>query len=382
MTVIYLYQGGFRAVRDRMSGAFRFAHEAGWELRPLEISELRGDLAREYAYWGASGLLIEGGLVRRPRLLASLAKISGPVVWCDVDANAVPGPLYAVRHDSRRTAETVVDKLLGRKDCRSFGFVTAGIRCEWSKEREETFVTMMQSARREHAVFDLVAASRGGSAADCFRRLGDWLAALRRPCGIFAANDETGELVLTAARQFGLSVPQDVAVIGIDNDEVVCENAVPTLASIAPDFERSGYLAAELLSRRLSDPDLPPEVVLFGSGELVPRASIRAMDYADRAALKAVEFIRLNACRDISVVKVAQTMKVGRRSAEIRFRRQTGHSIQDEIDEVRFRTACELLKSGTVPLKSLHLRCGFASARGLRNLFLKLTGRPTSQWSE
>ena len=102
--------------------------------------------------------------------------------------------------------------------------------------------------------------------------------------------------------------------------------------------------------------------------------------WCETNALKAVEFIRLNACRTISVQAVAAEMKTGRRSAEIRFRRQAGHSIQDEIDDVRFRTACELLRRRTVPLKTLHTRCGYTSARALRNLFLKKSGQTPTAW--
>ena len=77
---------------------------------------------------------------------------------------------------------------------------------------------------------------------------------------------------------------------------------------------------------------------------------------------------------------VAAEMKTGRRSAEIRFRRQAGHSIQDEIDDVRFRVACELLRRRAEPLKTLHLRCGYNSARALRNLFLKKCGLTPTAW--
>ena len=376
MTVIYLYQGGFRAVRDRMNGIFRYAREAGWDIRPLEISQVRHNLVREVCYWGCDGLIVEGGLAGRRSVTGALRQLNLPVVWCDVDIGTLAKPPFAVQHDSRMTADIVISKLLERRGCRSFGFVTAGVRCEWAKTRENVFVERMAAARRIHQVFNLAAANRVGRAADCFRRLGEWLSALPRPCGVFAANDETGELVLTAARRFGLAVPQDVAVIGIDNDEIVCENTVPTLASIAPNFEESGHLAGDLLARQFADPHLSPMVIVYGADNFVPRASIRATDYADQTALKAVEFIRLHACESIGVEDVAAAMKCGRRSAEIRFRRMTGHSILDEIDEVRFQTARRLLERGEIPLKNLHSHCGYRSARALRDLFVRRTGLP------
>ena len=87
---------------------------------------------------------------------------------------------------------------------------------------------------------------------DVFReRLGPWLSALPRPCGLLAANDATADIVLRLLRNRRIKVPEDIAVVGIDNDTLICENTTPTLTSVAPDFERSGYLAAEMLDARM-----------------------------------------------------------------------------------------------------------------------------------
>ena len=94
MTVIYLYEGGFRAVLDRMNGIFRFSREAGWDIRPLEVSELRGGIVKACAYWGAAGLIVEGGLAPRRALSAGISRTRLPV---DAAPRSCPGRSSAPR---------------------------------------------------------------------------------------------------------------------------------------------------------------------------------------------------------------------------------------------------------------------------------------------
>ena len=376
-TIIYLYEGSFRAVRHRLSGIYTHAWRAGWNLRPVEGSSIRGGLDRVFRYWNANGCIAEGGILR----YHSLAELKGqrvPVVWCDVDEHLLKEPYHGVRHDSSATAEVAVRELLAR-DSASYGFVGEPTMCDWSKQREDTFVRMMSEAGRRYSVFE-TPADGAATAKDYYSALGSWLCTLEKPAGVFAANDETGELVLGAARMYGVEVPKDVAVIGVDDDELVCENMRPTLASIVPEFARSGEMAAELLDRLLANPRLKPQVLSFGYGKLVPRASIRRYEYADHAAFKAIEFIRLGIGDGIGVDDVARYMKTGRRSAEKRFRKFTGHSIKDELDAARFRRACDLAARPNATLKEIHLACGYSSPRALRELFRRHAGCSISEW--
>lgn len=377
-TIIYLYEQKFRSWRKRLAGIYRFAKAQGWNVRALEISEMQDDLGMTLDFWQASGAIIEGGLAGNPKV-RSVFRRKLPVVLCDFDAERLGDRCSGVLHDSRATARTAVAELL-KKNCRVYGYVGFYVKREWSKARERVFLDEMSEAGCETAVFDPTSGRAFRDATAFYAALEDWLGSLARPCGIFAANDEMGDHVLRAARNRGIAVPDEMVVIGVDNDELVCESTEPSLASVAPEFEVSGQMAAELLARQLGDPKTKPEVLSFGCGRVVPRESMQKFKYRDFASLKAVEYIRLHACEGIRVADVVAAMRTGRRSAEQRFSRFTGHSILTEIEQVRFRRACELIRRPGAQLETIHTDVGYRNARSLRALFYRLTGLSPSVW--
>lgn len=377
-TIIYLYEQKFRSWRKRLAGIYRYAKSQGWNVRALEIAEMRGDLGRTVDFWKASGAIIEGGIAGSQKVKSVLGR-KMPVVLCDFDAERLGHKCSGVLHDSRETARTAVAELL-KKNCRVYGYVGFDVKREWSKDRERVFLEEMAEAGRTTSVFDPTSGRRFRDATEFYAALEDWLGSLARPCGIFAANDEMGDHVLRAARNRGVAVPDEMVVVGVDNDELVCESTEPTLASVAPEFEESGHMAAELLGNLLANPRAKPVVRSFGGGQFVSRESMRKFKYRDFASLKAIEYIRLHACEGIGVADVVKAMGTGRRSAELRFTRFVGHSILTEIEQVRFRRACELIRRPGAQLDTVHAAVGYGNARSLRALFYRLTGQSPSAW--
>ena len=119
-----------------------------------------------------------------------------------------------------------------------------------------------------------------------------WDEGLPRPCGLLAANDTTADIVLRVLKNMRIKVPEEIAVVGIDNDPLVCENTVPTLTSIAPDFERSGYIAAEMLDARMKGGAVGNELRTFAAMHVIHRGSTRILKRKDDAIKNALEFIR------------------------------------------------------------------------------------------
>ena len=377
-TVIYLYEQKFRAWRNRLSGIYRSAKERGWNVRVIEISELKRDLGQAIDFWKASGIIIEGGVLESTKV-REIFRRGIPIVLCDFDASRLDESCFGVLHDSTETARMVIAELL-KKRCRSYGYVGFYVKREWSKDRERVFLEKMDDADEKASVFDPTEGQRFRDATEFYAALEDWLGSLERPCGIFAANDEMGDHVLRAARNRGIAVPDELVVIGVDNDELICESTEPTLTSVSADFERSGLEAVELLSEQMSNPQAKPRIVRFGSGQVVVRESTRKFKYRDFSALKAVEYIRLHACEGIGVMDVVAVMGTGRRSAELRFMRFVGHSILSEIEQVRFRRACELICRPGAQLDTVHAAVGYGNARSLRALFYRRTGLSPSAW--
>ena len=377
-TIIYLYEQKFRCWRKRLAGIYRFAKTQGWNVRTLEISEMKGDLGSMFDFWHAAGAIVEGGVAENARVRRVLRR-KIPVVLCDFDVHRMGRSHFGVLHDSRETARTACAELLQKK-CRIYGYVGFDVKRDWSRDRAEVFLEEMRRAGCEACVFDPTEGRRFRDATEFYATLEEWLGGLPRPCGIFAANDEMGEHILRAARNRGIAVPDEMVVIGVDNDELLCESTEPTLASVAPEFEESGHLAAGLLARRLANPKTPPCVLPFGGGQVVMRESMRKFRYRDFAALKAIEYIRLHACEGIGVTDVVSAMGTGRRSAELRFTRFTGHSILTEIEQVRFRRACELIRRPGAQLDTVHAEVGYGNARSLRALFYRLIGKSPAAW--
>ena len=377
-TIIYLYEQKFRCWRKRLAGIYRYAKSQGWNVRTLEISETKGDLGRTFAFWHAAGAIVEGGVAENPRVRRVLDG-GLPVVLCDFDARRMSRAHFGVLHDSRETARTATRELLEKK-CRVYGYVGFDVMRDWSRDRAEVFLEEMRRAGCEACVYDPTEGRRFRDATEFYAALEDWLGALPRPCGIFAANDEMGEHILRAARNRGIAVPDEMVVIGVDNDELLCESTEPTLASVAPEFEESGHLAAGLLARRLANPKEKPVVLSFGGGQFVSRESMRKFKYRDYASLKAIEYIRLHACEGIGVADVVTAMGTGRRSAELRFARFVGHSILSEIEQVRFRRACELIRRPGAQLDTVHAEVGYGNARSLRALFYRMVGMSPAAW--
>lgn len=377
-TIVYLYEQKFRAWRKRLSGVYRYAKENGWNVRFLEISEMKGELTRTLDFWHASGAIIEGGIAVSAKVKSVLTR-KLPVVLCDFDAARLGKACPGVLHDSEETARTACAELL-KKRCRVYGYVGFDVKREWSKDRERIFLAEMAQAGQAASVFDPTEGRRFRDATEFYAALEDWLGSLARPCGIFAANDEMGDHVLRAARNRGIAVPDEMIVIGVDNDELICESTEPTLTSVSPDFERSGYLAATLLAERLANARAKPRIESFGGGQVVSRESTRKFKYRDYASLKAVEYIRLHACDGIKVGDVVTAMGTGRRSAELRFARFVGHSILSEIEQVRFRRACELIRRPGAQLDTVHAEVGYGNARSLRALFYRMVGMSPAAW--
>jgi LacI family transcriptional regulator len=209
-----------------------------------------------------------------------------------------------------------------------------------------------------------------------------FLESLPKPCAVFAANDKTGEQVLSAARMSGLDVPNDIAVIGVDNFEPICEHTTPPLSSVEPDFRLGGETAAlMLLAAAMSKGRFRgSRIQTFGPLRIVRRASSRLLRRNDQHVADAIDLIRREACCGLRSSRVAALFPCSRRMADIRFAKATGHSILAEIHAVQLDRAKQLLKNNNMPLKAISDFCGFVNSNSLRKFFRKETGMSMSRW--
>lgn len=201
-----------------------------------------------------------------------------------------------------------------------------------------------------------------------------WVNGLPRPIGIFAPNDLWGVQLTEICLQTGLQVPEDVAVLGVDNDDLLCEFARPSLSSIALPTQRIGYAAAEALDRLLKGGRAPSQPLLLPPLGMIARRSteILAVDDADVAA--ALRFIREQAHRPLRVTDLLRAVPVSRRLLERRFRKVLGRTILEEIRRVHIERARLLLTQTDLPLSAVAERAGFTDAKRFSTVFRQVVG--------
>lgn len=195
-------------------------------------------------------------------------------------------------------------------------------RFNWSRWREGHFRARIEAAGHALHRHEPPAGARDPAAETVALRR--WLLELPKPVGILAAYDIRGQRVLDACRGAGLAIPDEVAVLGVDNDELLCELASPPLSSVMPNTLRTGYEAAALLDRMMRGEAVRPVAHLIPPVGLVARQPTDVLALEDRAVAQAVRFIREHACEGINVGDVLQGVTLSRRVLEQRFRRLLG----------------------------------------------------------
>jgi LacI family transcriptional regulator len=213
-------------------------------------------------------------------------------------------------------------------------------------------------------------------------RLKDWMSRLERPVGVFACNDTAGLKLAEMCRSLSVPVADSVAILGVDNEDILCEMASPSLSSIELDCETIGFRAAALLDRltagsrsaRSAGAREQRRVILVAPKEIVERESTQVFACGDPLVEQAIRAIRSRAAQGATAAAILAELPASRRSAEIRFRRATGRSIREEILRVRLARATTLLPSTNLTVAAVAAECGFASAQRFHEAFRKGEG--------
>jgi LacI family transcriptional regulator len=201
------------------------------------------------------------------------------------------------------------------------------------------------------------------------------LIALPKPVGILAVDDPCALELANACLEANLAVPEQVAIVGINNDDMLCEGGWPPLSSVEGDFSRMGYKAAELLERMLAGEVLTREdrSNLLPPLGVVQRQSTNTLAVKDENLAKAIQFIREHACDPCTVNDVLRVIPVGRRWLEKLFVVQLGHTPHDEIARVRVETAQRFLRETTLKLSDIAFRCGYSELKRFHLAFRTVT---------
>ena len=203
------------------------------------------------------------------------------------------------------------------------------------------------------------------------RALSEWLASLEKPVGIFAVNDQLGFWVLDAARRAGIPVPEEVAVVGAENDRMLCDTAWPPLSSVQLRGRAVGHEAARLLDEWIHNGTRPPRETLLPPGDIIVRQSSDIVAVEDARIAKALRFIRQHAIEGIDVSRVAREVALSRSALERRMKSIIGRSPGEEINRIRFGHVETLLAQTDLTLDQIAERAGFQHPQYMAEAFRK-----------
>lgn len=360
-----------------MSGIFRYI-----ESHPHLEAIATGDHVADCRLSDLTGIRFDG-LMTTPQYLAQtelIRRIRAPAIVVANGRNLVPPP------ECRRFGAVVCDnKGIGRcgaefflkKNFTFFAFVGMSEAQAWADERLKGFRETIEEKGFECAVYN-PPSETGWKAEE--RTLKRFLMKLPKPCGLLTAFDSRARHVIDICARNGISVPQQISVLGVDNDELFCEWCRPPISSIQPEFEMSGYRLAELLDSIMHGTPRQPIILRYGVTGIVERLSTIDITGSARIVALAREYIRKNAKAPIRLSDIAAAAGCSPRVLQRRFSEVTCKTPVEELRQRRLEHVCEMLATTTLPIDLVGGFCGFNSNSNLKAAFKNRYGMSLSAY--
>ena len=355
--------------RDLLAGIVRYMrmHDR-WSVF-LEQRDLFKQPPRWLNKWHGDGIISRA---TTPRLLDAISDTGVPFVELTDRKGDVE--FSQIRSDDAAIGKMGAEHLLER-GFKRFGY--CGYKGEaWSKRREESFVkTIDQKSSGSCSLYNSTWQGRGArNWEDEQRCIIEWLQTLTPPFAVMACNDIRGRQIIDACSELDLAVPEQVVVVGVDDDELLCRMCSPPLSSVIPNAQAVGFRAAEVLASLMDGKSPASEVQLIEPLGVATRQSTDAVAIDDPDIAAALRYIREYACRGITVAEVVRDNSVSRSTLERQVRKYLGRTPQEEIRFVQIKRARELLISTDLSAEQIAPLCGFEHPEYLHVVFKRVTG--------
>ena len=366
-----------KAGRDRVSGILRYLQS-----HPHLEAVIAGDHVANRRLSNMSGVKLDG-LITTPEFLAQrnlMRSFAASTIVIANGRNLVPPPgcnrFGAVVCDNEGAGRCGAEFFL-KKNFTSFAFVGMAETQAWADERLKGFKETLEQKGFECAVYSPPPETGWKAEKRSLRR---FLMKLPKPCGLLAAFDSRARHVIDICAHSGIAVPQQVSVLGVDNDEMFCEWCRPTISSIQPEFEMSGYRLAELLDSLMQGVPRQPVILRYGVSGIVERLSTLDLTGSARIVTLAREYIRKNAKAPIKLSDIAAAAGCSPRILQRRFQEVTGNTPIEELRQRRLEHVCEMLANTTTPIDLVGGFCGFNSNSNLKAAFKAQYGMSLSAY--
>jgi LacI family transcriptional regulator len=374
--VAVLLPSSVKVCRDMRRGILRYVHDHGpWGLHILEGRDGEQKLIH-MKEWGCTGII---GRPYTPELVDVALHAKVPMILMeDPQGNFLRNNHPLARHsivqsDTEAIGRLAADYFIERK-FQNFAYVGEVHGLHWSTKRGEAFASSTAQAGFACHIYGALQAEAQEDAGVERDRLCAWLQKLPKPVALLAAMDNRARQVMDACAWADIAVPSEIAVLGVDNDSDLCENATPSMSSILLNAEHASYEAAEYLDQLMRQTTRKRRVFSYGPSHVVSRDSTAVFHIDDPIVMRALEFINARACSTINVSDVVNHINASRRLTEMRFREKLGHTILEEIRRVRLERVCTLLKESDKLIGEITSECGFDSESHLGTIFRRHLG--------
>jgi len=369
------------AGRDILSGVFYFTRmHPNWHTRLFQMpSEFTPDAFLAECAVGLDGIVASepgpdatAALVRDSKIPVSFIGDPGPVL------SARRSGIAFTRNDDDQIGRIGARYLASLGAHRAYGFVPTTSRQYWSDFRLRGFTDALKSRGVEPIIFHSPGAA---GSRDDLAALKEWIINLPKPAAVMTAWDTRATQVLNICQETRIKVPRQIAILGVDNDELLDESCTPPLTSILPDHEKLGYAAARELERLMAGrahKDAKP--FLIRPVKVVERESAVASTPTSHLLSSALEFIRKNAVKGIRVDDVAKALGISRRLADLRFQQFSGETINEAITRQKLDAVKKLLATTDRPIKVISEACGYTDLAYLKTLFKRRFGCTMRDW--
>ena len=356
--------------RRMLAGVARYIHEhEPWSiyLKPNTVEKSLSGWLRE---WQGDGIIAAVAELETDQL----QELGIPVVDVVGLHRQINVPL--VHANDQSVGRSGAEHLLER-GFQNFGFVEYPH--FWATERRTGFESFLRSKGFETTTYRLPYPTPGSGGPGFWethqQQLVNWIESLPKPIGVMTSTDLVGQQFLEACQRARVVVPEQVAVIGADNDELICNICFPPLSSVIINDDQRGYQAAAVLDQMMAGHAPPSETIYVEPAGVVSRASTDILAIDDQTLASALRYIRDHACDSITVDDVVRAVPLSRSVLERRFRRTVGRSVNDEIVRVRLNRAVSLLCETQMELKAIAQKAGFGSPSYMGAVFREKLGR-------
>jgi len=357
--------------RDLLRGAERYISTfAQWEVNTLDPNYLTGDFSREIQRLKLEKF--DGFFICYTENIPSILKIRKPKIIHYTPKEMIAGTSLIVTSSSKigsMAADYFIS--LGFENYAYCGFNNI----IWSDLRYQSYSeTLVRNGFTDIKYYkDTPSKNKDMNQ----KKLTEWLKKLPKPIAVFACNDDRAVYILEACKSSNINVPEEVVVLGVDNDDLVCNLSSPPLSSITLDFKNAGFHAAKHLNQLMTG-NAKNAIIDVDPVEIITRRSTDILAVEDKELIAAIVFIRNHFYKSIQVSDVVNATSISRRELEYRFKLEFNKTIQDEIDRLRIEHIKKMLITSREPIYKIASTLDFTDPEHFSRYFKNLTGASPS----